>query len=102
MEIINKDDLLNQDEIVNNILAFETGELGIVDAVVFFHKLHVNGLISKMQGSYGRTFEDMKSMNLINEDGSVNYERLDEIRQDCEEFGDYENCVYEEMNKEVV
>ena len=45
--------------LIDDVLAFETGELSGVDTIAFFQRLINSGQAWHLQGSYGRTASDL-------------------------------------------
>ena len=42
------------DDLVNEIIEYESGEMDSSDTIIFFQKLIDSGLVWSLQGSYGR------------------------------------------------
>lgn len=49
----------------NGIIAFESGELDIDGVVELFKHLESTGLLWHLQGTYQRTYRDLKSEGLL-------------------------------------
>lgn len=56
-------------DIVNTIVAFESGELSEENTIKLFQKLVDTGLAWKLQGSYGRTAKYLIEEGIITEKG---------------------------------
>ncbi len=66
---------------IDNIIAFENGELDDISTINMFSTLIRTGLAWQLQGFYGRTASALIENNIINQNGDINYEALDEIQQ---------------------
>lgn len=64
--------------IVSQIMDFESGEMTMVETVEFFGELVSSGMAWTLQGSYGHTARQLIESGLLNEDGSIDWELLDE------------------------
>jgi len=51
--------------ITNKIILFENGELNEEEVIKLFEQLYITGMISQLQGFYGRTFNDLVESGLI-------------------------------------
>ena len=56
---------------INEIIAYESGELGPDDVIHFFGDLVSSGVIHGLQGSYQRTASDLIEQGILSEDGEV-------------------------------
>jgi hypothetical protein len=50
------------DDIVDEIIAYEAGEMNEEETIAFFQKLIDSGMAWQLQGSYGRTANDLIRM----------------------------------------
>lgn len=66
---------------LDNIIAFENGELDDISTINMFSTLIRTGMAWQLQGFYGRTASALIENNIINQNGEINYEALDEIQQ---------------------
>jgi hypothetical protein len=66
---------------IDNIIAFENGELDDISTINMFSTLIRTGMAWQLQGFYGRTANALIENNIINQNGDINYEALDEIQQ---------------------
>jgi hypothetical protein len=66
---------------IDTMIAFEQGELDDISTVNMFAKLIKTGMAWQLQGFYGRTASALIENNIINQQGEINYEALDEISQ---------------------
>jgi hypothetical protein len=64
---------------VDQIIAYEQGELGAVDTVELFSELVKDGTAWVLQGSYGRAAQSLIDQGFLAEDGTVDRERLAEV-----------------------
>lgn len=62
---------MSKDEVVSNIIAFESGELDEDQVVEFFQELVNSGLAWSLQGFYGRTARALIEAGLISEPEEV-------------------------------
>jgi hypothetical protein len=67
---------------IDQIIAFEQGELDDISTVKMFSKLIKTGMAWQLQGFYGRTAAALIENNIINKEGEINYEALEEISQE--------------------
>ena len=58
-------------DLVNKIMAFESGELGPEEALHLFADLIKTGLAWQLQGTYGRAAADLIARGLISRDGEI-------------------------------
>ena len=65
--------------LVDNIMAFESGELSDHAMVEMFAGMIKDGTCWSLQGSYGRTATGLIDAGLISRAGEINHEKLDEI-----------------------
>jgi hypothetical protein len=68
---------------INDILAYENGELDAVDTVRLFSELIKSGEAWKLQGHYGRTASMMIQDGVLDNKGGINHDRLDELLECC-------------------
>ena len=66
---------------LDNIIAFENGELDDISTINMFSTLIRTGMAWQLQGFYGRTANALIENNIINQNGDINYEAFDEIQQ---------------------
>jgi len=66
---------------LDNIIAFENGELDDISTINMFSTLIRTGMAWQLQGFYGRAASALIENNIINQNGDINYEALDEIQQ---------------------
>ena len=69
---------LNLSETVNRINEFEGGNLTIQKYVELFSHLVANGQAWTLQGMYGRTAMNLIENNIIEKDGAITQEAIDE------------------------
>ena len=69
--------------LVNNIIAFENGELSQRNTLKLFSKLIKTGDVWHLQGFYGRTATDFIESRLIDDKGKINWDRFDELENEC-------------------
>jgi uncharacterized protein YbcI len=72
------------DDIVDRIIQYEEGELGVRESVKLFSDLIKNRIVWQLQGSYGRTADSLIKSGVINMNGDIDYARLDTLLQDEE------------------
>ena len=66
-------------DMVDKIMAWESGNLGTQETVEFFSELIKNGMAWKLQGCYGRAAMRMIEAGVLDKDGNINQDRLDEV-----------------------
>tara|TARA_R100001015_G_C4573483_1_gene131161 strand:+ start:236 stop:481 length:246 start_codon:yes stop_codon:yes gene_type:complete len=64
---------------VEQIIAYETGELDYEGTLNLFSKLIKSGQAWSLQGHYGRTAKQIIELNLISKDGKITQHGLDSI-----------------------
>ena len=64
---------------VEQIIAYETGELNYEGTLNLFSKLVKSGQAWSLQGHYGRTAKQLIELNLITKDGKITQHGLDSI-----------------------
>ena len=64
---------------VEQIIAYETGELDYENTLNLFSKLIKSGQAWSLQGHYGRTAKQIIELNLISKDGKITQHGLDSI-----------------------
>jgi hypothetical protein len=69
--------------LVNEIIDFENGELSQKNTLKLFSKLIKSGDVWNLQGFYGRTATDFIESRLIDDKGKINWDRLDELENEC-------------------
>lgn len=52
-------------DLIENLMAFESGELDEPQTIVFFQELVTSGLAWQLQGSYGRLAEALIDAGLV-------------------------------------
>ena len=62
--------------IVNLIIEYESGELGVEDTIRFFARLIKSGMAWTLQGHYGRTAQSFIEEGYISLEGEVNEDKL--------------------------
>lgn len=60
---------------VTAIIAFEEGELSLIDTLKLFAELIRTGTAWTLQGVYGRTAAGLIDAGLISPEGEIDYER---------------------------
>ena len=66
-------------DMADNIIAWESGDLGTQDTVEFFAELIKNGMAWKLQGCYGRAAMRMIESGVLDKEGNINQDLLDEV-----------------------
>jgi len=66
---------------IDQIIAFEQGELDDISTINMFAKLIKTGMAWQLQGFYGRTANALIENNIINQQGEINHEALQEISE---------------------
>lgn len=61
---------------VDQIVAYEQGELSDEDTLTLFGQLVASGLAWSLQGHYGRTARSLIEQGLIDESGNVDWDRF--------------------------
>ena len=64
---------------INEIIQYEEGELDFVETVKLFSALIKSGQIMGLQGSYHRTGAQMIIDGLLENDGSINWDKIEKI-----------------------
>jgi hypothetical protein len=64
---------------IDEIIAYENGELNDLQTIELFGKLVANGTAWTLQGHYGRTAHRLIEWGALSFDGKVNYEFLDSV-----------------------
>ena len=64
---------------IEQIIAYETGELDYEGTLNLFSKLIKSGQAWSLQGHYGRTAKQIIELNLISKDGKITQHGLDSI-----------------------
>jgi len=64
---------------INEIIQYEEGELDFVETVKLFSALIKSGQIMDLQGSYHRTGAQMIIDGLLENDGSINWDKIEKI-----------------------
>ena len=62
--------------ILNLIIAFESGELTTEEQIELFARLIKSGMAWTLQGSYGRTAKHLIDSGVIDTDGEINWDAL--------------------------
>lgn len=70
---------MNLPQLANRIWKFEDGDMCIKEQVKLFSDLIKSGLAWSLSGFYGRTAKAMIEQELLDKDGNINQERLDDI-----------------------
>jgi len=59
-------DVVNKDNVVDAIIAFETGDIRSEQQIIsLFKYLKASGMLSSLQGFYGRMYADLQSQGLL-------------------------------------
>jgi hypothetical protein len=66
-------------DLVDKIIAWESGELGGKETLEFFSELIENGQAWTLQGSYGRTASNLIERGLISKEGEINWDLFEEL-----------------------
>jgi hypothetical protein len=66
-------------DVVDAIIALESGALGTAETIELFSQLIKTGVIHSLQGSYQRMAQQMIDDGVLSSDGEVDYDRLDEL-----------------------
>ena len=62
--------------IVNLIIAFESGEMTTEEQIELFARLIKSGMAWSLQGSYGRTASYLIEAGVIDREGEINWDAL--------------------------
>ena len=71
--------LTKKNNMIDEIIAYENGELNDLQTIELFGKLVANGTAWTLQGHYGRTAHRLIEWGALSFDGKVNYEFLDSV-----------------------
>ena len=63
-------------DIVNLIIAFESGEMTTEEQIELFARLIKSGMAWTLQGNYGRTARHLIDAGVIDRDGEINWDAL--------------------------
>ena len=66
-------------DLVDKIIAWESGELEGKETLELFAELIKSGQAWTLQGTYGRTASDLIERGLIDKEGLVNWELFDDL-----------------------
>jgi len=66
-------------DLVDKIIAWESGELSDKDTVRFFAELVKSGQAWSLQGTYGRTAMNLIERGYITKSGKINKKKLSEL-----------------------
>ena len=69
---------------INEIIQFEEGELDFVETVKLFSALIKSGQIMGLQGNYQRLGALMIIDGLLENDGSINWDKMEDISEELE------------------
>jgi hypothetical protein len=69
---------MTQDERVNAIIAFESGEADVQDQLRLFSNLVGTGLAWSLQGTYGRQATALIDAGLIDRQGNISQQAIEE------------------------
>ena len=64
---------------VSDIIRYEEGDMTVREMVYFFSLLIRSGMLSRMQGSYGRMASQLFEYELLDASGQVNQDILEEF-----------------------
>ena len=62
--------------IVNLIIAFESGELTTEEQIELFARLIKSGMAWTLQGHYGRTAKHLIEIGAIDNEGNINWDKI--------------------------
>lgn len=62
---------MSNDNLVFQIMAFESGELSGNETINLFSSLISNGMAWKLQGSYGRTAARLIDLGYVDKEGNI-------------------------------
>jgi len=62
---------------IDDIIAYESGQLGFLGSIKMFSALMTSGQILGLQGSYYRTASHLVTEGLLEPDGSINWDAVD-------------------------
>ena len=69
-------------DLCGRIIAYESGELSVIETVELFAELIRTKMAWSLQGCYGRQAAAFIRAGVISSNtGTINYERLDELRE---------------------
>ncbi len=68
--------------IADQIIDYESGNLGVVETIRFFSELVKNGMAWSLQGHYGRTAQALIDRGILDQSGDINNEVLDELLEE--------------------
>lgn len=66
-------------DLVNEIIAYETGELGGKETIELFSELIKNGQAGSLQGHYSRTASSLIEKGLISKNGKIDWDLYEEL-----------------------
>jgi hypothetical protein len=66
-------------DVVGHIIQWEAGEMSAQDTVEFFSHLVKSGMAWSLQGRYGRQAAALIERGILDEQGNIDQERLDQI-----------------------
>lgn len=66
---------------VDQIIAYETGELSVEDTLKLFGQLVSTGMAWTLQGHYGRTATALIERGLIDRKGEVDWDRFEDLKE---------------------
>ena len=66
-------------DLVDKIIAWESGELEGKETLEFFAELIESGQAWTLQGTYGRTASDLIERGLIDKEGLINWDLFDDL-----------------------
>jgi hypothetical protein len=64
---------------IDHIIAYEQGELNLLDTLTLFACGIKSGMVWQLQGHYGRTAKNFIDNGLIKVDGTISRKRLQEL-----------------------
>ena len=62
---------------IDDIIAYESGQLGFLGSIKMFSALMTSGQILGLQASYYRTASHLVTEGLLEPDGSINWDAVD-------------------------
>ena len=66
-------------DVISSIIAYEDGELSGIEIINLFSDLIKSGMVWTLQGSYGRTANDLIDAEILSQDGEINQDKINEL-----------------------